>query len=103
MLLEVTESNIDNVTGKSGLVIVDFWNPWCGPCNMLNPVIKRLAENNADVTIGKLNTTENMAAARKFNIDAIPTILFFKDGNLVKKLLGYHNENVLQNIVNQLK
>lgn len=103
MLLEVTEHNLDSVMAKSGLVIVDFWSPWCSPCNMLNPVIKQLAENNADVTIGKLNTIENGAACRRFRVDAIPTILFFKDGNLVKKILGYHTEAKLQQMINELK
>lgn len=103
MLLEVTESNLDSVTTRGGLVLLDFWNPWCGPCNMLNPVIKQLAEKNSDVTIGKLNTIEHTSVARRFGVDAIPTILFFKDGNLVKRTLGYHNENVLQKMINELK
>jgi thioredoxin 1 len=103
MLLEVTESSFDSVATRDGLVIVDFWSPWCSPCNMLNPVIKQLAEKNNDITIGKLNTIENGGAARRFGIDAIPTILFFKDGNLVKKILGYHSENVLQKMINELK
>jgi len=103
MLLEVTEGNLDSVTTRGGLVLVDFWNPWCGPCNMLNPVIKQLAEKNGDITIGKLNTIEHTGVARRFGVDAIPTILFFKDGNLVKRILGYHNENVLQKMINELK
>jgi len=103
MLLEVTDSNVDSVTARSGLVIVDFWSPWCSPCNMLNPVIKQLAEKNGDVTIGKLNTAENTGVSRKFGINAIPSILFFKDGNLVKKILGYHNESSLQKMIDDLK
>jgi len=103
MLLEVTESNLDFVTARSGLVVLDFWSPWCSPCNMLNPVIKQLAEKNGDITIGKLNTIENTGVARRFGIDAIPTVLFFKDGNLVKKILGYHSENALQKMIDELK
>lgn len=103
MLLEVTNNNLDSVISGSGIVILDFWSPWCSPCNMLNPVIKKLAENNADVSIGKLNTSENLESARRFSVTAIPTILFFKDGVLVKKLLGYQNENVLQKCINDLK
>lgn len=103
MILEVTNNNLDSFLANSGLVIVDFWSPWCSPCNMLNPVIKRLAENNADVSIGKLNTAENLDSARRFSIDGIPSILFFKDGKVVKKLLGYYNESVLQKCINDLK
>lgn len=103
MLLEVTEHNISDVMSKNGLVIVDFWSPWCSPCNMLNPVIKSLAEHNPEVTIGKCNTSENGAAVGRFQVSVIPTILFFKDGVLVKKILGYHTEAKLQQMVNDLK
>lgn len=103
MLLEVTDYNLDSFIVNSGLVIVDFWSPWCSPCNMLNPVIKRLSENNADVSIGKLNTIENPGASRQFGVDAIPTILFFNNGKLVKKLLGYHSEAQLQKLIDELK
>lgn len=102
MLLELTDHNFQNSIG-SGLVMVDFWSPWCKPCIMLNPVVKSLAEHNADITIGKLNTVENGAAASAFGVNAIPTIMFFKDGNLVKKLLGYHTEAQLQKYINELK
>jgi len=103
MLLEVTEHNLAGVTASVGLVVIDFWSPWCSPCNMLNPVIKKLAENNTDITIGKLNTVENTGVAGRYGIDAIPTILFFKNGKMVKKILGYHNEAVLQRYINELK
>lgn len=103
MLLEVTDNNFDGLILGKGLVIVDFWSPWCAPCNMLNPVIENLAENNADINIGKLNTVENLPIARRFGIDVIPTILFFKEGKVVRKLLGYIPEAQLQKHINELK
>ena len=103
MLLEVTDQSFETLVANKGLVIVDFWSPWCSPCNMLTPVMKRLAENNNDVQIGKLNCSEQHAVAQRFRIQAIPTILFFKDGKLVKNLLGYHSEGQLQNYINELK
>jgi|SRR5581483_2211664 len=100
MLLEFTDhSDLD----IKGLTLIDFWSPWCKPCNMLSPIIKNLAEKNEDITIGKLNTMENPALTKKFNINAIPTILFFKDGVLVRKLLGYSTEAKLQEHINELK
>ena len=104
MILELTDQNFENTLSSiHGLVIVDFWSPWCRPCNMLNPIIKSLAENNADVSIGKVNTMENQLLARKFNISAVPTILFLKNGNLVKKILGYVKEADLQKYIDELK
>ena len=103
MILEFTDYNFKDKLSLTGLTIVDFWSPWCRPCNMLNPVIHKLAENNADVVIGKLNTSENPGLLTQFGVSAIPAILFFKDGKLVKKLLGYHTESQLQSHINELK
>lgn len=104
MLLEFTDYNFENLMSTTnGLVIVDFWSAWCRPCNMLSPIIKSLAENNKDVTIGKLNTTENFNITKQFNISGIPAILFFKNGKVVRQLLGYHTEAALQHHINELR
>ena len=103
MLLEFTEHNFGSALSSHGLAVVDFWSPWCGPCNMLTPVIKRLAENNSDVMVGKLNTSENPSLTTQYSVNAIPTILFFKDGKVVKRLLGYQSEAQLQKCVDELK
>ena len=103
MILEFTDYNFKDKLSLNGLTMVDFWSPWCRPCNMLTPVIQKLAENNADVTIGKLNTVENPALTTHFGVSAIPAIFFFKDGKLVRKLLGYHTESQLQNHIDELK
>jgi len=102
MLLEFTDQNFDNEILKS-LVVVDFWNPWCSPCNRLNPIIKSFSEHNSDVVVGKLNTIENPRITTQLRVDAIPTIMFFKDGKLVKRLLGLHSEQQLQTYLNELK
>jgi thioredoxin 1 len=103
MILEFTDDNFKEKLSSTGLTIVDFWSPWCRPCNMLNPVIHKLAEDNSDVIIGKLNTVENPGLTAQFGVSAIPAILFFKDGSLVRKLLGYHSESQLQGYINELK
>jgi thioredoxin 2 len=75
------------VRGK--VVLVDCWAPWCGPCRMLEPTIKQLAaESSGRYVIAKLNTDENPRTASQYRIDGIPTMLLFKDGQLVDKLVG---------------
>jgi thioredoxin 1 len=68
--------------------VLDFWAPWCGPCRMMEPVLKEVAEENDAITVGKLNVDENPAVATKFDILSIPTLLVFKDGQIAKKLVG---------------
>lgn len=104
MLVEFTDYNFSSLLPATNrLTIVDFWSPWCRPCNMLNPVLKSLAEKNKDVTIGKVNTVENSSLTEQFGVQAIPAILFFKDGNLVRQLLGFMSESQLQKHIDELK
>jgi len=87
--VEITDANFDSMTKQYGSIVIDCWAPWCGPCRMLAPTIETLAkENKGKVVFGKLNTDENMAIATKFGIMSIPTLLFFKNGKLVDKMIG---------------
>lgn len=77
------------VLKSNGLVVVDFWAAWCGPCRMVAPTIEELAKEYAGrVKIGKLNTDENADIASKYKIMGIPTIMFFKDGEKVDQIVG---------------
>lgn len=88
MALEITDANFAEVT-KSGVVVVDFWAPWCGPCRMVAPIIDELAgEYKGKATIGKVNVDENPGVSASQSIRNIPTILFFKDGSLADKQVG---------------
>ncbi len=87
-IVDVTDDSFeDEVLGADTPVIVDMWAPWCGPCRMVGPVIEELAEENPDaIKVCKLNVDENQATAGKYSITAIPTVLFFKDGDEVQEL-----------------
>ena len=85
----VTDSTFESFLKKYPRVVVDCWAPWCGPCRMLSPTIDALAKNHKDeIAYAKLNTDENPGTAGKFRIVSIPTLLFFKDGKLVDKMIG---------------
>ena len=91
------------VINNSGITLLDFWAPWCGPCRMLTPIIEELAENFKDkVTVGKVNVDDNRELALKYNISAIPTILIFKNGKLEKQIIGLRDLDSLTDELNSL-
>ena len=86
--VELNASNFAD-TIKEGVVLVDFWAPWCGPCRMIAPVIEELAEDfDGKAVIAKVNTDEAPEVAGQFGIRSIPTVLFFKNGELVDQMIG---------------
>ena len=89
MALKVTDANYDTVVATDKLVVVDFWAEWCGPCQMIAPVISKLAdEYEWKVVIGKRDVEENTIITSKFAIRNIPTLLFIKNKEVVDKLVG---------------
>jgi len=80
--IQITEQRFDE-TVKSGIVFIDWWAPWCGPCRAFAPVYEKLAERHADVVFGKINTEDERRLAAAFNIRAIPTLMVFRDGILL--------------------
>ena len=95
-LVQVSDANFSEVVEGSGKpFIVDFWAPWCGPCRMMEPVLHEVAAEYDSVTVGKLNVDENPGVATRFDILSIPTLLVFKDGQVVKKIVGAKSKKQL--------
>ncbi|MCQ2069522.1 MAG: thioredoxin [archaeon] len=100
---ELNETTFNEFTKQSGVVFVDCWAPWCGPCRRMGPIVDELAEDLAGkVAVGKLNTDENQNIAREFNINAIPTLLFFKDGVQQEPLVGLRPKDDIIQYINSL-
>ena len=89
MEVKITSENFENLKDSAQPLVVDFWATWCGPCRMVGPIISELAEEyDGRITVGKCDVEENEELALEFGIRNIPTILFFKDGKLVDKVIG---------------
>ena len=90
-ILEVTDQNFAaEIQDRDGLVMVDFWATWCGPCRIVAPIVEQLADEYREqgLRVGKLDVDQNPEMASRFAVRSIPTILFFKDGELVDKVIG---------------
>ena len=87
--LNITDADLDENINKYSIIVVDCWAPWCGPCRMVGPVIDDLAkEMQGKIVFGKLNVDENQMTTTKYQIMSIPSLLVFKNGKLVDKLVG---------------
>lgn len=83
-------------TIAQGVTLVDFWAPWCGPCRMQTPILEEIAnELGAQVTIAKVNVDEHQAAAARYGVQAIPTLILFKDGKTVNQFVGLQRKEAL--------
>lgn len=89
------------VIEASEVVVVDFWATWCGPCKMIAPVLEEIDSEMGDqVKIVKLDVDENQETAAKYGVMSIPTLIFFKDGEIVDKVIGYRPKEALEEVIN---
>lgn len=103
MAKEFTKSNFEELLQNNVVVVADFWAEWCGPCRMITPIVEELASAyEGKVLIGKVNVDEEGDLATKYGIRNIPTVLFFKNGQIVDKQVGAAGKNVFEDKINAL-
>jgi thioredoxin 1 len=100
--VEVTDASFDEFVAKNKFAVIDCWAAWCGPCNMLSPVIEQLAGEKPNITFAKLNVDQNRSIPMRYGIMSIPTLLYFKDGKLADKTLGALPKKMLEGRLEKL-
>ena len=89
-VIHITKDNFGSVVNQNEKpVLVDFWAPWCGPCQMLGPIVEEIAAERSDIIVGKVNVDEEMELAKQFRIVSIPTVIVLKNGEKVATSIGY--------------
>ncbi len=101
--VDVTESNFKSVVEKEGIVLVDWWAPWCGPCRVFGPTFEKVAGKHPDVTFAKVNTEDQPGLAGAFEIRSIPTLMILRDKVLLYSQAGALPEAALEDILRQVR
>jgi thioredoxin 1 len=101
--LEITSKNFKDVAEKDGIVLIDWWAPWCGPCRAFGPTYEKVAARHPDITFGKVNTEEQQELAGAFDIRSIPTLMILRDRVLLFSQPGALPEAALEDLVKQAR
>jgi thioredoxin 1 len=100
--VEITDSNFDTIVKKYPIVIVDFWAPWCPPCKILGPIIDSIAKKYAGrIVFAKLNVDKNKETPVKYEVMSVPTLLVFKNGKLIDRIIGAMPESALESKIKE--
>jgi thioredoxin 1 len=101
-IVNVTDQSFRSEVEGQGTVLVDFWAPWCGPCKMIAPVLEELDKEIGDrVKIAKVNVDDNPESASRFGVMSIPTLIVFKNGEPVDKIIGFQPKDALKSVVSR--
>jgi len=101
--VQITSKIFAETLQKGGIVQLDWWAPWCGPCRAFGPIFERVAAANPDVVFGKVNSDEEQALARQYNINSIPTLMIIRDSTLLFEQAGMLPEKTLADLVAQAR
>jgi thioredoxin 1 len=101
--VEITQQNFESVAGKDGIVLIDWWAPWCAPCRSFAPTYESVAAKHPDIIFGKVNTEDEQALAQAFDIRSIPTLMVLRDKVLLYSQAGALPEPALEDIIRQVR
>ena len=101
--VQITSQNFADTLKKGGIVLLDWWAPWCGPCRAFGPIFERVAATNPDIVFGKVNSDEEQALARQYNINSIPTLMIIRDSTLLFEQAGMLPEKTLADLIAQAR
>ena len=104
MVKELKSENFKSeVLEDKGIVLVDLYATWCGPCKMLSPIVDKIAEEEKDIKVAKIDVDANAEVAEEYKVMSIPTLLLFKDGELKEKAVGYQSREQILDMINKIR